>query len=134
VIGRVICSSAAVVNGMSAGRCEGGGRRANCALIAGPLTAIQRSRALVAERSCCAGEGPPEVGPGERSLGTFSEFVEFGTRTAPGLLGQQPLQRVLQVSLAPVKIGLGPQLGDRLQHAAVGIADDPFRLTGQRGQ
>jgi hypothetical protein len=40
---RLSVSSAEVVNGMSAGRRDGGGRRANWASIVGPLTAIHRS-------------------------------------------------------------------------------------------
>ena len=43
-MGRVSCSSADLVRGISGGRQGGGGRRANWASIVGPLTAIQRSR------------------------------------------------------------------------------------------
>jgi hypothetical protein len=63
-IGRVICSSAEVVNGVSAARREGGGRRANWASIVGPLTAIQRStlsfwtaRAARTREPACSGRG-----------------------------------------------------------------------------
>jgi hypothetical protein len=133
-IGRVICSSAQVVSGVSAGRFEGGGRRANCASIVGPLPAIQRSRLSFSGRSRRADEPTPEGLAGEGALGASSQLLELLARVAPRLLGQQALEGVLEGPLALVKLGLRPALGNRLQHAAGGVADDPLGPSRQRGQ
>jgi hypothetical protein len=133
-IGRVICSSAQVVSGVSAGRFEGGGRRANCASIVGPLPAIQRSRLSFSGRSRRADEPTPEGRAGEGALGASSQLLELLARVAPRLLGQQALEGVLEGPLALVKLGLRPALGNRLQHAAGGVADDPLGPSRQRGQ
>ena len=41
---------------------------------------------------------------------------------------------MLEVPLALVKLRLRPTLGDRLEHADVGVADDPLRLARERAQ
>ena len=41
---------------------------------------------------------------------------------------------MLQVPFALLQLGLRPARRDRGQHAAVGVADDPLRLTGQRAE
>jgi hypothetical protein len=48
---------------MSAGRREGGGRRANCASIVGPLTTIQRSRISFSTARAARTNGRQKEGP-----------------------------------------------------------------------
>ncbi len=80
-MGRVICSSAAVVSGISTGRCHGGGRLVNCDSIVGPLTAIQRSRlsfpAARATRVNGSQNQGPTSAPSARAVSSCSSGLGF---------------------------------------------------------
>src|SRR5919199_865099 len=79
-MGRVSCSSAAVVKGISAARREGAGRRANCAPIVGPLTAIQRSTLSFSMARAARANGRQELGPASSSLGVLLASSPAGAR------------------------------------------------------
>jgi hypothetical protein len=79
-----------------------------------------------------ANEVTPEPGPVRRALGPAPQLLELVARASPQLLGEQALERVLEMPFAWVELGLGPVPFDRLQHAAVGVADDPQGFSGQR--
>ena len=85
-------------------------------------------------RSRRADERAPEGGAGERPLGGGPQLVELGARVSARLLGQQAIEGMLEVPLALVKLPFRPTVGDRLQHAHVGVADDSSGLARQRGQ
>jgi len=48
--------------------------------------------------------------------------------------GEPLLQRVAQMPLAQVDLGLGPALLDHLEHPRVRVAHDPRRFAWQRGE
>jgi hypothetical protein len=98
------------------------------------LTAIQRSRLSFPASLATPGEGPPEVGTGERTLGALVELLKPGTGALSDLLAEQPSQRVLQVPLALLKLDPWPALLDRLDHPAMRIANHARRLALERGE
>ena len=73
----------------------------------------------------------PRGGAGESLLGAAAQLLELLFGIVPSLLGQQTIERVLQMPFALLQLGLRPALCERGQHAAVGVADDPLGLTRQ---
>src|SRR3954467_5974555 len=103
---------------MSAGGREGGGRGARRGgWPAGELRLERRAvdgdpaiEALVVDRFGCADERMPERRASERARDAGAEPIELLTRVGPRFLGQQPGERVLEVPLALVKLGVRPAL------------------------
>src|SRR3954453_3379405 len=107
---------------MSAGRREGGGRRGGGGARGGrwPAGELRLERravdgdpaieALVVDRFGCADERMPERRARGRALDAGSEPIELLARVGPRFLGQQPVERVLEVPLALVKLGVRPAL------------------------